>query len=279
MVEGHYPKDVKEALALRREFKNSIIICGGSDAMVVKKSAEHVIFINEVKELQNTKIEDGNLHIGAGAVYSQLLSDENLPQVLRRAIRTIASPAVRNAGTIGGNICNASPAGDTLPVLYALDAVIVKSSLSQSGEMIQQRQPIEDFIRGVRKIDLAENEMVTSIEIPVRAYEDVSKTVYEKVGARQADAISKLSFLGLMKWEDTIIRDVRICFGSVSVTAVRRRELEEKIIGLSIEELRNRKPVIISEYAEFIRPIDDQRSTAAYRKKVCLNLLDDFLTI
>lgn len=279
MVEGYYPKTLMEALYLRRNDPDTLLIAGGTDAMVVKKTAPKTIFINQIPELQEVSKSTETLTIGACAVYSDLLSNPLVPDVLKQAIRKIASPAIRNAGTIGGNLCNASPAGDTLPVLYALSAQIVIASLSNEDEIITKRLPITEFIQGVRKIALASNEMVIALEFPVAAYEGMTKIVYEKVGARQADAISKLSFVGLMKVDDDIIEEIRIAFGSVAITTVRREDLEHNLCNITLPQLQAMKPEILRSYAEYIRPIDDQRSTAVYRKKVCLNLLEDFLTV
>ncbi len=279
MVEGFYPRTLADCLILRREKKDTMIIAGGTDIMVVKKKAQHMIFINRIDELKVVMKKGEFLRVGAAATYTDLIADERIPDVLRKAMQNIAAPAIRNAGTVGGNICNASPAGDTLPVLYVLSAVIVKASLSEEDMIVEQRIPIEDFILGIRKIELKENEIVTAIEIPVRAFENQTKVTYEKVGARQAQAISKLSFAALMRVEDETITDLRIAFGSVGITVIRRKELEEKLIGKSIKEIESLKDEILEEYAEYIRPIDDQRSTAVYRSKVCLNLLADFLTV
>ena len=283
MAVGYYPDTLYEALQLRRDLTDTLPVAGGTDAMVSKKSASNIIFLNQMKELQEVRLqnrtEDGVLTIGAAAVYTELLSNDLVPEILKKAVGRIASPAVRNAGTVGGNICNASPAGDTLPVLYALSAVIVTASLSEQDELQIRRMPVEEFILGVRRTALKEKELVTAVEIPVSSYEGMTRIYYEKVGARQADAISKLSFAGLMKAEDNVIRDIRTAFGSVYTTVVRRRELEAGLIGKTLRELGELKQEIADSYGEYIRPIDDQRSTAAYRKKVCMNLLKDFLSV
>ena len=247
--------------------------------MVVKKCSPNVIFLNQIPELLTVKKEADNIILGACVTYTDLLSHPLVPELLKQAIRKIASPAIRNAGTIGGNICNASPAGDTLPVLYALSAQVVTVRITKESQLETKRIPIEDFILGIRKIALSPNEIVSGIEIPNKAWEEMTRITYEKVGARQADAISKLSFGGLMKIQGEIIQEVSIAFGSVAVTTVRRRDIESKLRNRSIKELQEMKSQILAEYGEYIRPIDDQRSTAVYRKKVCLNLLDEFLTV
>ena len=282
MVTGHYPKSLKEALALLEEHPGALLISGGTDVMVVRKEAEHVIFLNQIEELK--QMEEGEesasgksiLRIGAGVAYVHMLDHPLIPKVLKQAISGIASPAIRNIGTMAGNICNASPAGDTLPVLYALDAKVVIQG-NEAGKMYTREVPIEAFIQGIRKIALKPTELVSAIEIPIEAYEKMNRCAYEKVGARKSEAISKLSFIGLAEVEEDIVKAIKIAFGSVSITVVRRRELEEQMIGKKVAALKTEKEEILREYAEFITPIDDQRSTAAYRKSVCMNLLRDFL--
>ncbi|MCR5763333.1 MAG: FAD binding domain-containing protein [Treponema sp.] len=275
MVNAYYPKTLQEALLVRKETAGkSLIICGGSDVMVVRKTAENVIFINQIAEIQKVEVNDGFLRIGAGVVYSDLLKNDLIPSILKEAISQIASPAIRNVGTIGGNICNASPAGDSLPVLYSLNAKVETASLNEDGNVVLHQIPIQEFILGIRKIALKDHEIVSSIII-----EDLSDyiTYYQKVGARKSEAISKASFAALGKLEGGKITDVRNAFGSVGITVVRFLDLEKEIIGLSIEQLKIKKEEIVSKYMERINPIDDQRSTALYRKTVCKNLLSDFL--
>ena len=275
---GYYPVSILEALKNMKEHKPMVIVSGGTDTMVCGKKAENMIFLNRVKELRGINEKDGVLIIGAECTYEEILNENKVPEIFKKAIRQIASPAIRNSGTLSGNICNASPAGDTLPVLYALSAVVVSQYSNDNGEIITEKTPIEEFILGIRKIALKEEAIVTSIEIPTKIYSHISKIYYEKVGARKSEAISKLSFIGILKTKDKRVIDARIAFGSVSIKTVRRPEIEKKMLGLTLREIDNKKQEFIDEYSKFITPIDDQRSTAVYRKKVCLNLLREFLT-
>ncbi len=278
MVNSYYPESLAEALSVKKEKQNdAVLVMGGSDVMVIHKTAENIIYLSSLAELKTVE-EDGDfLSIGAGCTYAELIEDERVPKVLRDTMREIASPAIRNVGTVAGNVCNASPAGDTLPVLYAMDAVVVASSAGENGEVIERRIPIEDFILGIRKIDLHPDEIVTRIEIPQASYKGMTKLSHTKVGARKAEAIAKLSFAGICKVQDDKILDIRIAFGSVGITVLRRKDIEEKIVGLSVSELSDKKSEIISEYDAVLHPISDQRSSEIYRRKVCLNLLDEFL--
>lgn len=280
MVNAFYPKTLKDALKVRKETASkSLIICGGSDVMVIHKRAENVIFINQIKELQKVSFEDGVLSIGAGVVYSNLLKNESIPSILKAAISLIASPAIRNVGTVAGNICNASPAGDTLPVLYALNAKVLVASLNDENEICKKEIPVQDFILGIRKIALKDDEIVCAINIEEKEYKDYS-VYYQKVGARQSEAISKASFAALGKVlsadDGKKIEDVKFAFGSVGITVVRLAEYEDEIKGLTVSDFKQKKNELVVKIMSRVNPIDDQRSTAEYRKTVCRNLLEDF---
>ena len=145
MVNGLYPKTIKEALQMKLQYPNALLITGGTDVMVVKKTAEHIIFLNNISETKEVADTGEYISIGAGACYASLLKNSLVPEILKKAMRTIASPAVRSAGTVAGNICNASPAGDTLPILYALGAEVVLSSID-GDRVINRKLPIKEFI-------------------------------------------------------------------------------------------------------------------------------------
>ena len=266
MVDAYYPQSLQDALEIRKD--HSVIpYAGGTDLMVRENHENPFLFIGGLEELQKIDTDGDRLVLGGACTYAELLKDSRLPEALRKAVEGVAAPAIRNLGTIGGNICNASPAGDTLPVLYAMNAEVVLES-SSGKETLR----IEDFITGVKKTRLKETQLLTRILIPA----DHSGYSYTKMGARKSLAISKLVFAGVHQMDKGIIKDVGIAFGAVGPTILRSREAEQKIIGCSREELDI--PSILREYEKLIHPIDDQRSTAEYRKKTCLNLLKEYLS-
>jgi CO/xanthine dehydrogenase FAD-binding subunit len=277
MVKRWNPSTREEALIIKKDHPQAVVYAGGSDLMVAKRAWEEILFINQLSELKEVKEEEQFLSIGAAAIYYDLLQNPLIPQLLKNVIRDIASPAIRNVATIGGNICNASPAGDTLPVLYLYDTKIVASSIDEKNQICERVIPIENFILGIRKIDLKPNEIVTKIMLPKDKIAVTTKTGYKKVGARKSQAISKLLFTAVMNIENEVVTDLRIAYGSVGITVLRRKEIESRYIGIKQEELLTKIPEMIGAYDECIHPIDDQRSTAVYRKKACLNLLEDFL--
>lgn len=276
MVIATTSTNITEALEFLSE-KDAIIMNGGTDLMVKKKSwsgtipsfDKPILFINSLKELKQVFTEKNNLIIGSGCTFSQLERSPLVPIYLKVVIREIASPAIRNLATIGGNICNASPAGDILTPLYALDAKL--RLVSRNKERII---PIKEFIIGPGKTLLNANELLT--EIIIENYNN-KKFYYHKLGTRKATALAKASFIGFYEVENNIIRDLRIAFGSVGPVIIKDRDLELTLVGGSIKDTRYKICEIVERYSELIRPINDARSTGKYRKVVCLNLLRNFL--
>jgi xanthine dehydrogenase FAD-binding subunit len=272
MVTSWNPSTIEEALKIKKENPDAVPYAGGSDWMVVRNEKSRLLFLNQIPSLKEIAQDENEVRIGAGCTYADLLQCGEVPGILKTAVSGIAAPAIRNVGTLGGNICNASPAGDTLPVLYVLDAQVALASLNEENRLVSRVLPVAEFIHGVRRTDLRPEELLAQVIIPKESFTHV---YYQKVGARNAQAISKLSFAALARAENGVIADFRAAFGSVGITAVRKKELEALVIGKSCSELDREE--ILRKYSEVIRPIDDQRSTAVYRKKVCLNLLGDFL--
>jgi xanthine dehydrogenase FAD-binding subunit len=276
MVETFIPKTLKEALEYRDE-NMAILFAGGTDLMVRRKSwagtlpkfESPVLIIGNLRELKGCAAENSVLRIGAAETLADIAANEAVPEILRLAVKQMASPGIRNMGTLGGNICNASPAGDTLPVMYALNTAVILQSVKGKRELA-----LSQFITSPGKTGLQDDELLTEVCIPLKEFSNV---YYRKVGTRKADALSKLSFAGLANINDGKIEDIRIAFGAVAPTVVRSVEAENLLKGIDLADLPVLMPQIKDIYSRFIRPIDDQRSSAAYRKEVCMRLLEDFL--
>ena len=276
MIQHFVPTTLKEALKILDE-RDCYIFAGGTDLMVQKHRGsglipnfdKDVLYVMNIKELDYIKTDvEGNLHIGAMNRYCELINSSLVPDIFKTVFNEIASPNIRNMATLVGNIANASPAGDSLLPLNLFGARVVLASVKGTREVL-----VEDFILGVRKIDRKKNELITEVIIPkcdLNFY-------YRKIGSRKAESITKVSILGGYKIESGKVKELRICFGSISVKVVRNHFIEEKYQGKSINELRARIDDIINEYDHEIKPITDQRSTMEYRKKVAKNLLRDFL--
>ncbi|MEH7119895.1 FAD binding domain-containing protein [Neobacillus vireti] len=257
------------------------IIAGGTDVMVLHKSRRGVppkipkpiVFIDHLSELKQVYQNHKDLHIGACCTYSELLENPIIPLPLKNAIKTIAAPAIRNRGTLGGNICNASPAGDTLPLLYVYNAKVLLRSVN--GDRVVN---VNDFIQGPRRVQRLTNEILAEIILP-SIFEEGAHVVFEKVGNRNADAIAKVSFAGYLRVKGDRIEDIRIAFGAVGPTMVRSIDIEKKLLGKTTPLAEANIAQVVADFNKIIKPIDDQRSTAVYRKNVALNLLHYFLSM
>ena len=276
MVKSVVPNTLKEALSLLSK-ENYRLVAGGTDMLIQfhNKSPlpiafkHNVMYIANIEELQGIYDDNDKIYIGACEPLESLLENDVVPKIIQDTILEMASPAIRHTGTLGGNIGNASPAGDSLVPLYLLNADIEIQSLNETRIVC-----ICDFIKGVRKIDLQPNEMITKIILDKVNF---TKTSFKKVGPRRSDAISKLSFAGAVTIENDLVKDFRIAFGSVNITVVRRLDIENKYLNMTVNELKESVNQVVEEYSEFIRPINDQRSNKEYRKLVCKNILRDFI--
>lgn len=276
MVKHHIPKNLKEALKVL-DTHDCYIMAGGTDLMVVKHQKaglipnfdKDVCYIANLKELQYIYEDEKGVHIGAGTKYRDIEACELVPELLKQIIHELASPNIRNMATMAGNIANASPAGDSIVGLYLLDATLELVNIHGSRIV-----PINEFIFGVRKIHLEKNELIKEIFIP---HHDDLNTYWRKVGSRAAESISKITFAGGYEVEDGIIKDFRMAFGSVNITCVRDRKVEEKYIGMKVEELKSHAEDIVKDMSKYVKPITDQRSTKTYRFKVAMNILNDFI--
>ncbi|MBU1141527.1 MAG: FAD binding domain-containing protein [Firmicutes bacterium] len=276
MVKHTIPKNLQEALNYLYE-SSYHVIAGGTDLMIQKRNTaelpplfnSNMLYVFNLEELKYVIKEENQIRIGAMTSLETLLHHPDIPQLLKDVIKEMASPGIRNVATLAGNIGNASPAGDSLVPLYLLDAIIVLASIYQNRYL-----PIEKVIIGPRKTVIQPNELIKEIIIPNH---DFSKVSWVKVGGRQADAISKVSFAGAVTIDDDIITDFRIALGAVYMTVIRNRNIEKLYKTMSVEQFKGDINSILSHYKDLIKPIDDQRSNKIYRQKVALNLIEDFI--
>ena len=211
-----------------------------------------------LSELRGVRVERGVLRIGALTTYSELIESSlvrwRVP-MLAAAAREIGGKQIQNRGTIGGNIANASPAGDSLPVLAVANATIVLQNLDA-----ERRVPFAEFFTGYRASVRRDDELIVAIEVPAID----GRQYWRKVGTRRAQAISKVMCAGVRG------ADVRFALGSVGPTVVRLPQTEAVLAGGgSVQEAQ-------STLRGEIAPIDDVRSTAEYRREVSANLLAEF---
>ena len=255
------PSSLTEATQLLSKNPDAHLLTGGTDMMVeVNFNHRHpdtVIALRNIPEFQRWNIDaaSGLVHIGSSVPYATMEHGDlakTLP-ALAEAARTVGSPQIRAAGSIGGNLGTCSPAGDSLPVLSALDAVVHLQSTTSSRSV-----SFAEFMVGPKRNSRMANEIITGVSIPLTN----GWQGYAKVGVRNAMVISVASVC-------LAIHDgkVRVALGSVGPTIIRCSESEAWIDSVGLE---NVDQTIAKEFGERVRaesrPIDDHRSTAEYRR-------------
>ena len=250
-------------------------IAGGTDVMVQYSAgtlpARKLVSIWSLPELRQIEVTPSEVRVGAGCTFADLRQHEIVARefaLLAKAAGWTGGIANQNRGTLGGNIVNGSPAADSLPALLVYEAKLVL--ISAKGE---RRVPYGDFHTDYRKTELAADELVRSICLSRRFSEYYAHA--RKVGARNAQAISKVCLAALGRLEEGVVDDVRLAMGSVAPVPLRLRETESIVKGRRIgaELIQAASRTAAAE----IRPIDDIRSTARYRTAVAGNLVAEFL--
>jgi CO/xanthine dehydrogenase FAD-binding subunit len=250
-------------------------IAGGTDVMVLYSAGKlpnrQLVNLWNIPELRQIEVLTDRIRIGAACTYTSLRRHEIITRefpLLATAASWTGGIANQNRGTLGGNIANASPAADSLPALLVYDAEL--TLISVRGE---RRVPYRTFHTGYKKTALAVDELIRDITLPRQFSEYVWHA--RKVGARNAQAISKVCLAALGQIADGAIRDVRLALGSVAPVPMRLDETEKLLTRNKIAPsliVAARKAVMRE-----IRPIDDIRSTARYRSAVAANLVTEFL--
>ena len=250
-------------------------LAGGTDLMVLfeagKLSHKKFLSIWKLPELKGIEVTPAHVTLGALTTYTEIQKHPVLQAefpLLCRAAQETGGVATQNRGTLGGNIVNASPAADSPPALLVYDAELELVS-AQGSRWV----PYNGFHTGYKTMNLRPDELLRSIRLP-RAT-SVWRQYYRKVGTRRAQAISKVCFAAAASLDRGRIRDVRIALGSVAPTVLRCAKTEGTLRGQPLA------PAVSDAARKFlaaeIAPIDDVRSTAAYRLRVAQNLLEEFL--
>jgi xanthine dehydrogenase FAD-binding subunit len=266
------PATLEELWNILEEQPDAVIVAGGTDVFVKLRagtiSPASLVCLEKLKELRGIRDEGGSIRIGASTTHTELLSNEiitaSIP-LLARAVHLLGSPPIRNMATLGGNICTASPAGDTLPPLYTLDAEVALRSRHEKRSI-----PIDRFILGPGKTALRKGEIIEGVTVLKPAKQTIDH--FEKVGQRKAMSISIASLAALVYvGSGDLIEEISLAWGSVGPTVVRSKEIEEALIGhaLTLDSLMDVFPMV----ADAISPISDVRAGADYRRRVSCNLL------
>jgi xanthine dehydrogenase small subunit len=268
----HAPTSVSELAELLESYPEATILAGGTDIglWVTKqhRQLQTLIYTGKVDGLADISIEDEAIDIGAAVTLSDAMPvmDEHYPQLHDLFVR-FASPPIRNAATLGGNVANGSPIGDSMPALLVLDASLVLRKGTTTRTL-----PLSQFYTGYQKSALTDGEFVERIRIPRLGADTVIRSF--KISKRFDQDISAVCGAYLLRLEGETVGDVRIAYGGLAEIPKRAPEAEKLLGGAQWNEVSVR--LAMEKLASDFQPISDMRSTADYRLKVCQNLLYRF---
>ena len=262
----HRPKSLDEALKLLATLEKAKPIAGGTDLIPlmreVEVEVEHLIDLGGIGELRFIEEGDGYIRIGATTTLSDLVDSTLIASkapALWEAASSMGSVQIRNRGTIGGNLCNASPAADLGPPLIALGAEAEIRSVDKARWI-----PVEEVFAGPKVNSLAGDELLTSVrfKVPPRG----AGSAFEKIGRRRGVTLALVNAAAYIELEDETCRSARIALGAVAERPLRLREAEGRLMGERLSE------ELIEEVSELcsklVRPIDDVRASAWYRREM-----------
>jgi xanthine dehydrogenase small subunit len=269
------PKDLAEALEARAAHGDWLVLAGGTDALV---SASHrpeppgILDLWRLPALGGVRVEGGSIVLGAGATWLEVQRDPSVQQhlpILALAAREIGALQIQARGTVGGNIANSSPVGDSLPVFLALEAELELASVRGT-----RRLPYHQFCTGYRKTLLAADELITAVHVPVPS--PWVRLRWRKVGTRRAQSISKVMGAAAIHMDgDTIARAV-VALSAVAERPIRIAAVEAAVAGLPLAQAAEAARAAM---AGAISPISDLRSSKDYRLQVAENLVARFFAV
>ena len=268
-----FPISIKEALEYISSEKDSKIIAGGTDLIIQISDGfitpQMLIDISHIEKLKKIERTEEGFKIGAAVTLGEIASSKFLPQCLIQGAKSIGSPQIRNLGTIGGNICNASPCGDILTPIIVLEGELIL--ISPYGK---RRIPAKDFFVGPKKTVIAKDEILSEI-IFKKIFLNEGSSSFSKIGNRNGQTISQVNVTIWLKKRERSneIEDIRIAVGSVAPIPLRLEKVEVFLKGKTInQEILKDALKMIDEQ---IKPISDVRSSESYRRMVIGSLFQD----
>ncbi len=261
------PERLEDALGFLAEAP-AMVLAGGTDvfpALGDRLAPPRVLDMTGVPDLRGVARDRDHWRIGAGASWSQLIRADLPAQfdALKIAGRQVGSVQIQNTGTVAGNICNASPAADGVPVLLALDASVELASAE--GRRVV---PLAAFVTGPRRTDLRAGEIVTAILVP--HLDGAVWSGFEKLGSRAYLVISIVSLAAVLRFEGDRVAEARVAAGACSPVPLRLPELERDLVGRARGSLGE---AVRPDHFAALTPIDDVRATAAYRRDAVATLV------
>ena len=269
----HAPRTLDELVALRSAHPQALILAGSTDVglWVTKQMRElnDIIYIGNVAELKSVTDSEGMLHIGAGVTLQDAYAAvcRHYPDELSEMWQRFASLPIRNAGTLGGNVANGSPIGDSMPWLIALGARLVLRGAQGERELA-----LEDFYLGYQQKDLQADEFVAALRVPL-PQAGVRFRTY-KLAKRFDQDISAVCAAFALTLDGDMVKGARIAFGGMAATPKRAAQAEAVLTGRAWDEaaLKEAMAALAQDYA----PLSDMRASSSYRMKTAQNLLRRF---
>ena len=269
------PRELDEAVVARAAYPDWMVLAGATDLMV---NANHkpvppgIIDLWRLPELGFVRVADDVISIGAGTTWHEVerhpaIRDKLLPLAL--AAREIGALQIQARGTLGGNVGTSSPVGDSLPVLLALDASIEVASVRGRRTI-----PYASYCTGYRKTVLASDELIVAAHLPIPSA--ATRTTWRKVGTRRAQSISKVMGAAAIILDGTTVVSARVALGAVADRPIRIAAVETAVRGLPLAQAADAARQALRGA---ISPIDDVRSTSAYRREVAENLVARFFSV
>ena len=263
------PRRLEEALSAlaRPSAQPHTVLAGGTDfypARVGRAIDEDVLDIGGIDVLRGITADAAGWRLGATTTWTELF-EADLPPLfdgLKQAAREVGGRQIQNAGTLAGNICNASPAADGVPALLALDADV------EIAGTAARRLPLRQFITGVRRTVLASGELVVAIHVPRPRHD--AESAFLKLGARRYLVISIAMAAATLEFAEGCVVAARVAVGACSPVAERLPALESALVGAPRDQLADR--VDVAQLAP-LAPIDDVRGSASYRRDAVVTLL------
>ena len=271
------PRSASEAVRALAKNAGALPLAGGTDLMVGWNmgvlNGRVVIDLSRVSEWKKITVTKSSVRIGSLITHTQIQKHSVVRTrfpLLVQACSVVGAAQIQNRGTLGGNVANASPAGDTFPALSVYEAVV--HCVGPDG---RRAVSIHEIFAGVKKTTLRSGELIEAIELPFPA-KPPTRSTFRKVGTRAAQSISKTMFAGLL-WlkKDGTVADARLSFGSLAPTVKRLRSAERFLAGRRLDAAAAAAAAAL--LTDDVSPIDDIRSTRVYRLEVSRNLLVQFL--
>ncbi|MDD3169191.1 MAG: xanthine dehydrogenase family protein subunit M [Eubacteriales bacterium] len=265
------PDTLIKALQLRGDYEGASLLAGGTDLVVAMRDDRGpegiMIDLSKVHALKGIEAAEDLIRIGPMTTFTEIEDSALLQEaagILREAAKTVGSPQIRNRGTLGGNLCNASAAGDGFTPLLCLDAKVELQSLIANGTVTTRILALEDFIAGSKKTALKGNEILTGILI--QRLPASSLSAFKKIGRRNALAIARLSGSCVLKLENNVVKRIRFALGASTSVPERIKAVEEYLMSreLTAEALAETGKLA----SEYVFSQTGARSSSSYKLPV-----------